>query len=183
MECGSWETSGLLYTSDELEGKEKEVYEQHLAECETCRNALQRYTEEKQTLFGVEILAEETGAELDRKVRDLWTPPVVPTTSFFLFPAVLKRSVLAVFFLAIGLGGGMYVAYNIGQGEQTDATARGNVIPSQSPNMASEVPGPQIHAAADSLGTVHSPDSGAKGPAKSRTPISSEGVIPVDQQR
>jgi hypothetical protein len=182
-----WERNGLLYTSGELEEEEKKEYEIHLQQCDRCREELQRYTKLKENWFTPEILGENSPEHVDKEILRVCARPRQSITTTPLFGAVMKKSIIALFLLVVGMGGGSYFAYHIRNAAEEDnpvvshpAIEGKNVI--QEASIRDE--GDDIVARNDSNSVHDSLKSGTQQPfSKHQGNASLEGVITVDTQK
>jgi anti-sigma factor RsiW len=124
MACTKWEELGLLFSSGELSEQEQNLYSAHLAQCESCSSELNRYNKERETLFTPHLLSESPAASLDERILDACARFKKPSISFTLFPLFMRKSVAALLFLSLGLGGGIYIASNLNSAQRTNALAQ-----------------------------------------------------------
>jgi len=122
MACTKWEEIGLLYTSGELDEKDKGEYQLHLSECKTCRDEIELYFDDRKNLYTHEILGEAPSSKVNEEILRVCGQGKVKPVGFNLMSLFLKRSVAAVFFLCIGLGGGLYLSFNM-QGAAVNSVA------------------------------------------------------------
>ena len=179
MACSEWQDQVLLYASGELAENEKVQFEEHCAGCESCRGELETRRHESATLFSVENLGEAPSPTVDAEILRLCANPKSRVVGTQFFPVVARRAVAALFFLCIGLGGGLYVAYQLDSGapEQGMATqpspAEEQVA---SGTGAEQAAAPASDSAADST-KRQQVFPGGRGAAAER------GVVPVDLQK
>lgn len=138
MECNYWEEKGLLFTSGELNEEEAKAFNDHCMTCETCRNELQLYRREKESLFRPELFEESPSAAVDKEIMRVCSQPIKPTMAAPIFSSFVKNTIYALLIFAIGFGGGAYFI-----AMKTDSDARNATIVQQQEQAA---PQPQVVA-------------------------------------
>ncbi len=173
MECKFWEEQGLLFTSGELDEKEKRVFEDHLHACDTCRDELQIYMTMKQSFFAPHTLEESPSEAVDKEILRVCSAPVRPAAVSTLFATYIKKAVYAALILAVGFAGG---AYFIGLKVDTDLqrAEKAGIGNEQAPANIATGPGASRNVSADSA------DVDSSGQVIKRGDLQSQGVVPVD---
>jgi anti-sigma factor RsiW len=182
MACTEWENTGLLYTSGELSNDKRISFEQHIAQCDECREEARLYEQERARLYQPAILGELPSAAVDAEIMRVCGNARKPLTGFALVTSFISRPVAAVLFLAIGIGTGTYVAYHV-DNARTMAASMPAVSAPESLSVALSDSAARREQAAlaardDSLVT----DSMADTPL-TNFPGNNAGVVPVDLNR
>lgn len=108
--CTEWETTGLLYTSGELDAEASVRFAAHLGSCSACRAEITRYQDEREGTFGAAVFEEVPPQHVDRAILKAATHQRVVPVSFMFVPVLIRRGVVAVVMLALGFGSGIYVS-------------------------------------------------------------------------
>ncbi|MBD3391531.1 MAG: hypothetical protein GF418_05765 [Chitinivibrionales bacterium] len=191
MECTRWTEEGLLYTSGELNGSQKEKFQRHAGECAFCSNELKAFHEERTSLFTPATLYEPTSPQLDARITAACTRLPRPTAGIGLLAMVARKGVVPVLFLVFGFAGGIYVAFNLERfnseeirmaDERIDQESGIPALPENdmSDGVLAAAEGPSNPTAGDSArpdsagGAQPAFDAGHRGDLRAR------GVVPVD---
>jgi len=189
MACNKFEEAGLLYISGELTPEEAKAYDAHVAACDECREELRLYSRERRERYQPSMFAENTPEGVDREILRLCAQRKTVPAGIGIFWMVTRKALAPVFFLALGLGGGVYIAYNI-------QTRNGNpaeyASPAPQPGTAGELrnttadnSAPVQTALADSMNSRNDTKDSIDTPkaAVRRGNGTMEGIVPVDLKR
>jgi hypothetical protein len=149
MECNKWEESGLLFVSKELTETESEAFALHVKTCESCKIELMDYEHEKKSFFNEYNLGENTSEEIDRRIIAACSKPSVIPTGIGMFSGfIVKKTLIAAFFLVFGIGAGIYFSFNY-----PGTTGSGIAVMPKSSNdqVVAEKNEPVVSKSADSM--------------------------------
>lgn len=125
MDCKMWESTGLLFSSNELSPKETVAFEKHLVACAACADKVHRYNIEKQRLFSIEMLGELPSEKTSQEIIKLCSVPAIPAVSLSFFSMVLRKTTVPVLsFFILGIGAGSYFMYATNQQKTLSQIAR-----------------------------------------------------------
>ena len=170
MVCEIWEEKGLLYLADELDESESNVFESHLAECETCRRERELYLKEKENFFKPEIFEDEPSTAVDNEILRLCSDPVRPTGAGLMFPSFVKKIIFALLILSVGFVGGAYFA---GLKEPSN-------IKQAETNMEEKVQVERVATGINRSGDPADDSTSDSAVIFKRGNLTGEGVVPVD---
>ncbi len=108
MACDRWETEGLLFTSGELDEAVATSYNEHIKECEPCRDELAFYSEGKESFFSPQLLSENPSSTTDDKIIKHCSVPVKPTFFMSGIGNLVKTGSLALLVLMLGVSAPVY---------------------------------------------------------------------------
>ncbi len=134
MACQKWESDGLLFIADELSNEDSTAYENHLNECDDCRDEFTAYKEMFGKFSAEEILKEVPSAECDSKIIaaidkaiEETEKPVVAMPGFF--SMFLQRVAVPVAIFALTVTVGIQISSKSIDGESAVAVKKQNVQP------------------------------------------------------
>jgi anti-sigma factor RsiW len=165
--------------SAELTDDQRRSFEEHLRECPECRAELEAYTRERETLFAPDILAEEPSETVNAEILRVCGSSRPAPTGLGLLAGFMLKPVAAVLFLALGMAGGVYVAYQL----QTPASAPSGIAaeaPSHAPVVSDSAT--EVASESDAADSLESDSAGTSRPFGDGG-AAAPGVVPVDVQR
>lgn len=180
MACAKWEEVGLLYTSGELDARERHDFLAHLEGCTECRAEYEQYTGERKKVFALEVLGEEPSAKVNAEIVRICSAPRTVAVGFKIFGLALTRPVMAALFLALGLTGGTYIAYNVDNA--SNVAAKASVQP-EVPTAQPASPAPTTVAATSGTTDSTTLDSTERARPFPQSSNGGSGVVPVDLQQ
>lgn len=180
MECNKWEEYGLLFTSGELDGRERQSFERHLSECSSCTQEEKLYLMEKERFYTPEILADAPSAACDAEIVRVCSDGRRKVTNMNTMPVFIKRTVLSVALFAIGFIGVGYVTLKSNNGIRKSVAAP---TVSESTVVDQAVTEPTVTAGAGPVDSAADSSAGSgMNFSKTRGNLDLNGVYPVDLQ-
>jgi len=175
-----WEEMGLLYSSDELNEKERQTFSAHIGECSECAHEWENYQYEQEHFFSINILGDTPSAACDTEILRVCADGRKRVTNLHAIPLFFKKSAIS---LALFLVGFTVVGYIVFRADVSDLpkTTAGIVNDNKTqPTSATPVSETAINGRNDSLA-----DSAQKNPlnyANQRGNLDLKGVYPVNSE-
>lgn len=172
MECKIWNEQGLLFTSGELDAKEKVAFEMHSASCTLCASELAEYAAVR-SICTKDLLEVTPSEKCDKEIVRICSKPKRYTSIFSSMPVLVRQSLSAIAILIAGFAGGSYFV-------GLQMAAKSDV---QKSTVQIAVSKPSYEAVASKTDSVFKKkDSAYQKPTliKGRGDMSQQGVVPVD---
>jgi len=186
MECFKFEESGLLYVSGELNAAEAQAYEAHLAECAECRQEVETYKKERETLFTADILGEAPSEAADKEILRVCANPK-KKFSLSIMPLYIRKYAAApVFLMLLMVAVGGYVRYHSMSAEslRTRLISEAELERSAERELERDGYTPQVDYG--EIAKAAQADSGDTGNGARKKPLGNlelEGVVPVSESK
>ncbi|HEX2956173.1 MAG TPA: zf-HC2 domain-containing protein [Chitinispirillaceae bacterium] len=179
MACNDWEELSLLYSSGELDDSKKVQFESHIAQCESCKQFLEQYQKDRESLFSIQMLGVSTSETIDKEIKRVCENGKKQYTSTGFFSVFAKKTIISTSFFLIGFVVVGYFMLNVQQAKVSNNTVNQTIGPSN-PSSNSSINVAEILKAdsVDSSSDV-SKDSN-RSFAKNRGNLEASGVVPVE---
>lgn len=176
MACNKWEEMGLLFDSGELNEREKRTFDDHLAQCSECQQELKAYRYEREHFYSAAVLEESPSAACDAEIIRVCSDGRKKVAAFQLFPAFLRKSVVAVALFLVGFSVVGYI--QVQQKASSGVALKQTTISAPASTMIAETaPGKKADSTTDS-----SEQQNPTNYANTRGNLDLNGVYPVDLQ-
>ena len=180
MECNKWEEYGLLFTSGELDTGERQSFEKHLGECDSCTREYEAYRTDRKRFFTPEILEDAPSSACDAEIIRVCSDGRRKVSGVHSMPLFIRKSVVSVALFVIGFAGVGYITLKTGSHNKS------TVAPLA---VDSSVTGESVAAGTGVAGGMAQDDSTADSSSekgvnysKTRGNLGLNGVYPVDLQ-
>jgi len=185
MECIKFEESGLLYVSGELSVSEAQAYEAHLTECAECREEVETYKKERETLFTADILGEAPSEAADKEILRVCANPKKKFSLFTVMPLYLRKYAAApVFLMLLMVAVGGYIRYHSMSAESLRTRLISEAELSAERELERDGYAPQVdYGEIAKAAQIDSSDSGNGARKKPLGNLELEGVVPVSESR
>jgi anti-sigma factor RsiW len=181
MACNDWEELALLYSSDELDESKRVQFESHIAQCESCKEFLEQYQKERESLFSIQMLSVSTSETVDKEIKRVCENSKKQYTNTGFFSVFAKRTVISTSFFLIGFVVVGYFMLNIQQAKVARNTVNQSIVPSNSSSNSSTNVAEILKSDSESTDSVTGVTKDTnRSFAKNRGNLEASGVIPVD---
>jgi hypothetical protein len=181
MACNDWEESALLYSSGELDENQKVQFESHVAQCGSCKEFLEQYQKDQESLFSIQMLGATPSEKVDQEIKRVCESSKKQYTNVGFFSVFAKNSIISVSFFLIGFVVVGYLMFNVQQTKVAKAKTIQTINPSNSPSNSAINVAEILKANPDSTDSVAStPSDSNRSFSKNRGHLDATGVVPVD---